>query len=362
MSSEQRSAIASPDRLLVVRLSAMGDIIHGMPAIAALRRAKPDLQIGWLVEERWAELLCARDSQRLAPRSELKPLADWVHVAKFSRWRKALLSAETRREVRSCRGEVRARKYEVALDLQGAIRSALVARSTGAAVRIGSSQPREGPARMFYTHILNVRGTHVIEHALSLASELAGQALEYVQPPFPMDSSIEAWADHQAEMFGGKPLAILNPGAGWGAKCWPEESFGAVARALAAQGMAVVVNHGPGEEALAEQVRSSSGGVAFPLKFSVGELIALTRRARLFIGGDTGPMHLAAALRVPVVALFGPTRPERNGPFGTTNVVLRSPESVNSTTHTDRRDEGLVSIKPQAVIEAADQLLGEKHG
>ncbi len=127
-------------------------------------------------------------------------------------------------------------KYEVALDLQGAIRSALAARSTGAAIRIGSSQPREGPARMFYTHAIDVRGSHVVEHALSLASELAGQALEYVQPPFPVDPAVEAWADHQSEVFGGKPLAILNPGAGWGAKCWPAESFGAVARALAEPG------------------------------------------------------------------------------------------------------------------------------
>jgi heptosyltransferase-1 len=362
MPATYRFANAATDRLLVVRLSAMGDIIHAMPAIAALRRAKPDLQIGWLVEERWAELLCARDAKRLAACSERKPLADWVHVAKFSRWRKALLSRETWREIQSCRREVRARKYQVALDLQGAIRSALAAHSSGAAIRIGASQPREGPARMFYTHAIDVRGTHVIEHALSLASEIAGRTLEYVQPAFPVDPASEGWADHQSEMLGGKPLAILNPGAGWGAKCWPAGSFGAVARALADRGMAVLINHGPGEEALAEAVRSSSGGVAVPLKCSVGELIALTRRARLFIGGDTGPMQLAAALRVPVVALFGPTRPERNGPFGTPNVVLRSPQSVYNTTHTDRRDEGLIAIEPQAVIQAAERMLGEQHG
>jgi heptosyltransferase-1 len=350
-----------PDRVLVVRLSAMGDIIHGMPAIAALRRAKPDLHIGWLVEERWAELLCARTSERLTARSELKPLVDRVHMAKFSNWRKALFSNETWHEIASCRREVRAMKYEVAIDLQGAIRSGLALRSASPAIRIGSSQPREGPARMFYTHAIDVRGAHVVEHALSLASEFAGRTLEYVQPAFPVDPTIEAWANHQSEVFGGKPLAIVNPGAGWGAKCWPSESFGAVARALAERGMGVLINHGPGEEALAVAVRNSSGGVGVPLKCSVGELIALTRRARLFIGGDTGPMHLAAALRVPVVALFGPTRPERNGPFGTPSVVLRSPESVNCTTHTNRRDEGLVSIEPKAVMQAADQLLGEHH-
>lgn len=272
------------------------------------------------------------------------------------------MSRETWSEIGSCRREVRARKYRVALDLQGAMRSALAAHFTGAAIRIGSSQPREAPARMFYTHAIDVRGRHVIEHALSLASQLAGEALQYVQPQFPVDPASEAWAEHQSEIVVGKPLAILNPGAGWGAKCWPPESFGVVARALVERGMAVLVNHGPGEEALADAVRSSSGRVAMPLKCSVGELIALTRRAKLFIGGDTGPMQLAAALGIPVVALFGPTRPERNGPFGTPSVVLRSPQSVNNTTHTDRRDEGLASIKPQAAIQAAERLLGEQYG
>jgi heptosyltransferase-1 len=122
--------------------------------------------------------------------------------------------------------------------------------------------------------------------------------------------------------------------------------------------MAIVINHGPNEESLAESVRMASAGTAIPLRCSVSELIALTRRAHLFIGGDTGPMHLAAALQVPVVALFGPTRPERNGPFGTRSIVLRSPESVHNTSHTDVPDEGLVSIEARSVIEAADQLLG----
>ncbi len=339
----------------------MGDVIHGMPAIAALRRAKPDLEIGWLIEERWAELLCSRDSERLAPRSQFKPLADWVHVANFSVWRRALSSAETWREVRSLFRGICAMKYGLTLDLQGAIRSALAARASGAAIRVGSSQPRESPATMLYTRAIDVTGTHVVEQALSLASAVAGQPLEYVEPAFPLDPGPEAWADDFVVKLDGQPFAILNPGAGWGAKCWPAESFGAVARALMERGLAAVVNHGPGEESLAEAVRQASGGVAVPLQCPFGELIALTRRASLFIGGDTGPMHLAAALRVPVVALFGPTRPERNGPFGTRCVVLRSPESEYNTSHTDRPDEGLVSIPPQAAIEAADQLLGE-HG
>ncbi|HEX8812723.1 MAG TPA: hypothetical protein VF742_12100, partial [Terracidiphilus sp.] len=106
-----------PDRVLVVRLSAMGDIIHGMPSVAALRCAKPELRIGWLIEERWADLLCSRETERMAPRSYLKPLADWVHLANFSRWRHRLTSGETRRQVRSCLGEVREMTYELTIDL-----------------------------------------------------------------------------------------------------------------------------------------------------------------------------------------------------------------------------------------------------
>jgi heptosyltransferase-1 len=348
---------ALPDRILVVRLSAMGDIIHAMPAIAALRHAKPELKIGWLIEGPWIELVCSRESERLAARSQLKPLADWIHVANFASWRRALSSDEKWSEMRTSVRKVRAMQYGLTLDLQGAVRSALAARATGARVRVGSSQPRESPASMYYTRAIDPKGAHVFEHALAIASAVADEPLKYVDPPFPLPVH-EAWAENFVGRFHGKPLAILNPGAGWGAKCWPTELFGAVACALAHRGVAVVVNHGPGEEELAAAVGERKAGAAFPLKCSLSELIALTRRASIFIGGDTGPMHLAAALRVPVVALFGLTRPERNGPFGTRSVVLRSRDSVYNTSHTSRPDNGLVSIEPQAVIEAADQLLG----
>lgn len=359
--TNESSPIPRPERILVVRLSAMGDVIHGMPAIAALRRARPDLKIGWLIEKRWAELLCSRENERVAPSSLLKPLADWVHVANFTNWRRDLSSSETWREMRSCLHEVRAMKYELTLDLQGTMRSALGGRASGARVRVGSSRPREGPASMFYTRAIDPAGPHVVEQALSLASAVAGQSLEYADPPFPLDPLHEAWAGEFVAKLDNRPFAILNPGAGWGTKCWPAESYGAVTRALAERGLPAVVNHGPGEEHLAEAVRKSSDGIAVPLSCSVSELIALTRRAALFVGGDTGPMHLAAALRVPVVALFGPTRPERNGPFATRCVVLRSPDSVNNPSHTNRLDEGLFSIEPRSVIAAANQLLGG-HG
>ena len=352
----------APLRVLVVRLGAMGDVIHGIPAVAALRRERPNLQIGWLIEERWAELLCAHPLERLQPRSELKPLVDWLHFSNFKDWRKDLSSGVTWHDMRTCMREVRAMKYDIALDLQGAIRSAMAARLSGAKTRIGSAEPREGPARLLYTHPVATQGAHVIEHALSLASAVAGDDLAYEPPAFPQDPATESWADRFHSSIGWKPLAIVNPGAGWGAKCWPVESYGAVAKALAERGMAVVVNYGPEEEPLAQSVRDASGGSAHLMKCSVGELIALTRRASLFVGGDTGPMHLAAALGVPVVALFGPTRPERNGPYATRAIVLRSRDSLDNSSHTNLPDEGLQSIEPQHVIAAADELTKEQNG
>ena len=352
---------ARPLRVLVVRLSAMGDVIHGMPAIAALRRERPNLQIGWLVEQRWMELLCAHPPERLQPRSELKPLVDWVHVSDFKEWRKGLSSGTTWLEMRSCMHEVRAMGYHIALDLQGAIRSAMAARLSGAKSRVGSAEPREAPARRFYTTIVPAQGAHVVEQTLSLASVVAGAELTYEPPLFPQDPATEAWADRFCTSSGFAPLAILNPGAGWGAKCWPAESYGAVAKALADRGMAVMVNYGPEEESLAVSVREASEQTARPVKCSVSQLIALTRRSSLFVGGDTGPMHLAAALGVPVVALFGPTRPDRNGPFATRSIVLRNPDSVDNRSHVDDPDAGLQSIEPDRVIAAVDELLKEPN-
>ncbi len=129
-------------------------------------------------------------------------------------------------------------------------------------------------------------------------------------------------------------------------------------RALAADGLRTLVNHGPGEEALAQEVVAASGGAAQALSCSVSELIALTRRARLFLGGDTGPMHLAAALGVPVVAVFGPTDPARNGPFGTSNVVLRSAASRTSYAHRAQMDPGMLDVRTEEVVAAARSFSG----
>ena len=340
-------------RLLVVRLSAMGDIIHTLPAVAALRAASPHLTIGWIVEERWVELLCSLRYPRSGARSPQKPLVDRIHSVNTPEWRRSLFSLKTWHHMASGLSDLRGVEYEAAIDFQGAVRSALLARWSGANVIYGDAQPRENAASMWYTRPVITRGVHVIEQALSLAH--AVQTSRCVPPvQFPVDPHAENKIIPIAQAG---EFVILNPGAGWGAKQWPTDRYGSVARELARDGLRSIVNYGPGEEHLAAAVESASDGSAQPISCSISELIALTRRARLFIGGDTGPMHLAAALKIPVVALFGPTNPARNGPFGVASVVLRSPISLTSHARRTEPEPGLLEITVDDVVAGARQLL-----
>lgn len=348
------------DRLLVVRLSAMGDVIHTLPAVYALRLAFPRAFIGWQIESRWAELLCSPGSPRRGPRSSQRPLVDEVHPVNLKAWGKSLFSIPTFQGIATVWNDVRSAYYDVAVDLQGAMRSAVLARWSGARVVYGASEPREAPASLWYTRKAVAQGRHVIEQNLSLAEAIIGRRMKLstdASCPLPRDPEAEARVAKNLAQQGIGDFAILNPGAGWGAKRWPAERYGEVAHRLARAGICPLINCGPGEEELFRAVLAASGGTAKPASGSITELIALTRRARLFIGGDTGPMHLAAALRVPVVAIFGPTDPARNGPYGTRSIVLRSPESL--TTHARRvePDEAMLAIGSDAVIAAAEKLL-----
>jgi heptosyltransferase I len=352
------------ERLLIVRLSAMGDVIHTLPAAQALREAFPQAMIGWLVEERWAELLCAPGAPQRGPTSRQRPLADWVHVVNLKAWRKSLLTVHTFEQIARVWNDVRGAHYDIAIDLQGAIRSAVLARWSGARVVYGAAEPRESPASLWYMRRVVARGAHVIEQNISLVDAIAGTKLRVPRAELPHDCEAERLIDQYMSEAGDGDFAILNPGAGWGAKRWPAERYGYVAQALARDNVRTIINYGPGEEALAQEAEAASGGTARTIKCSITELIALTRRAKLFVGGDTGPMHLAAALQVPVVAIFGPTDPARNGPYGTRSIVLRNP--VSTTSHARRReaDEGLLEISVDAVVDAARSLLagGESGG
>jgi heptosyltransferase-1 len=351
------SSSSTIERLLIVRLSSMGDVIHTLPAAYGLREAYPNATIGWLIEERWAELLCAPGAPRRGPRSPQRPLADWVHAVNLSGWPKSLGTIATLQQVATAWNDVRAARYEIAVDLQGAIRSALLARWSGAKAVYGAAEPRESPASMLYTREAVARGSHVIEQNVSVAEAVAKRKMKIPRVELPRDPATEARIDARLSEQGISDFVILNPGAGWGAKRWPADRYGEVAGKLASEGLRSIVNYGPGEESLAREVETASAGAAAGMKCSITELIALTRRARLFVGGDTGPMHLAAALGIPVAAMFGPTDPARNGPYGTHSIVLRSPASSTSHVRRSQPDEGLLEITTGAVVAAARELL-----
>jgi heptosyltransferase I len=349
-------------RLLIVRLSSMGDVIHTLPAAQALRAAFPDSTIGWLIEERWAELLCAPGAPLRGPRSAQRPLIDWVHTVNLVGWRKSLFSLHTVQNVAKAWNDIRAAHYDAAVDLQGAMRSALLAGWSGARVVYGAAEPRESPASLWYTRQALTRGLHVIEQNLSIAeavmeSKTVAQNTKAPRVELPRDPVAEARINQRLAEKNISAFAILNPGAGWGAKRWPAERYGQVASELANLGLRTILNYGPGEQELAQAAQSASGGTAESMNCTITGLIALTRRARLFIGGDTGPLHLAAALGVPTVALFGPTDPARNGPYATRTIVLRNPSSATTHARRSQPDTGLLEISTDAVFAAARQLL-----
>jgi lipopolysaccharide heptosyltransferase I len=356
-------ALASPQTgassfasLVIVRLSAMGDVIHTLPAAAALRQALPHATLGWLIEERWAELLCTPRYPRSGPRSPQRPLIDRVHSVNTSEWRRAPFSFNTWMQMAVGLSQLRGTHYDAVIDFQGAVRSALLARWSGAPMVFGNAQPREHAASMLYTRkMMTTDRAHVVEQALEMARSIA--------PALTTESDFDLPVDPEAEIkivsltADWKKFAILNPGAGWGAKRWPPERYGKLAKQLAQDGFTPLVNYGPGEDSLAEAVERASDGVAKRVTCSISELIALTRRAAVFIGGDTGPLHLAAALKIPVVAIFGPTNPARNGPFGTRSVVLRSKNSVTDHSRYLEPEQGLLEITVDEVIAATRKLL-----
>ncbi|HXG56289.1 MAG TPA: glycosyltransferase family 9 protein [Vicinamibacterales bacterium] len=292
---------------LIVRLGALGDIVHAIPAAAALRRAFPGARIDWLVDRRHRELL------------DLVPVIDRVEVLETS----------------SVRGwmdvvrRLRATTYDAALDLQGLLKSAVLARASGAARVVGFSlwHLREKSASPFYSESVETRSTssplggHVIRKNLGLlrAFDIIDERIEV--PLSPVQS---AAADIVREAAAGAPVALINPGAAWPNKRWSAERLGETAAFLReVRGYAPFVLWGPGEEARARAVvdRSSNAARMAPAT-RLSDLVALCREAALMISGDTGPLHIASAVGTPIVSIFGPTDPDRNGPWSEADVSI----------------------------------------
>ena len=346
----------------MVRLGAMGDVLHALPAVTALRRAHPSWTIDWVIEPAWQPLLTAASGCPPEPLSAAQPLVNRIYLAPVKAWARKPLSGNTIGAIADLRRILKAPGYSAVLDFQGAVRSALIARSARSQRVIGEADPREWAAKWFFSERVATQGRHVIEQDIELAAAVAGDDLPFVPSALPVDATAESWCDRLLAPFQGQPLALLKPGAGWGAKRWPVERYAAVAAALAQRGFCVLANAGPGEEPLAESIAAHSAGAATPVCCSLAQLVALTRRTALAIGGDTGPIHLACALGRPVVGIYGPTDPARNGPYGTRFRVLRNPLSQRNHARRHEPEAGLLTITPEDVLKAVDEVLAEEGG
>ncbi len=344
-------------RFLLLRLSSLGDIVHALPAVAALRAAFPQARLDWVVESRWREVI------------ELNPDVSNVLAVDTHAWRRAPLAARTWRSLAALRQTLRQACYDVAIDLQGLYKSAVLAWLSGAPKRVGFAKgcAKEPGAALFYTEcVLPPANTHVIEMNLALA-KAAGAREGPWQFPLPTrpeeEAEVERWLASQHL----RDFVVLSPGGGWPSKCWPVERYAAVHNILARErGWRTVLNTGPGEEALANQFLAEAR-VTRPVLFSqsLRHLLALVRRARLLISGDSGPLHLAAAVGTPVVGLYGPTDPVRNGPPSppARAVVLHHRQTPSNTYKHDRKPSpAMLGITVEEVVAAVNQVMESSRG
>jgi heptosyltransferase I len=341
------------ERFLIVRLGALGDIVHAIPVAAALRRAYPAARIDWLVSAKHRELL------------DLVPVIDRRLVVND---RAAVRSAPGGASLWEAVRELRRARYDAAIDLQGLLKSAVLSRASGAGRVVGfaASYLRERLARLFYSEVydpgcngpFDPRETrHVVEINLGLLQPfgIAPGAAEF--PIEPVDS---AAARDMRQQAGGR-YALLNPGAAWPNKRWPPPRLGAIAAGLRHRhGLMSVVLWGPGEEPLAREVVAAAGGAALlSPKTSIADVVALVRGAAVMLSGDTGPTHIAAAVGTPLVGLYGPTRARRNGPWAPADITI-SRETICRCHHLRRcrlETMCLLDIQVDEVASAIDRRL-----
>jgi heptosyltransferase I len=353
--------------VLIVRIGAMGDVLHAMPAVTSLRELHPEWRIGWAIEPVWRELLQAESAchgvpWRFSGRDSRRPLVDLWSPVPTREWKRRPFSLSTLQDITGLRRELRGDHYDICVDMQGSIRSAIVGRMAGAGVFAGAAKPREAPAAWLYERKISLSTTHVVEQGCELLGAAMGETLRPAKVKLPVDRAAEQWCD--ALLAGaGERFALIAPTAGWGAKQWPAERYGAVAVELGRAGFRTLVNAVSLEDKAGRRVVEASGGAAMLVPCSVGPMIALVRRAGVVIAGDTGPLHLAAALERPVVGLFGPTDPARSGPYGTNARILRHGSSQVDHSRHPETEKGLMQITVDEVVEAALELLrGERYG
>jgi len=347
-----------PDRILLLRLSSIGDVIHAIPAFQALREALPSAEIGWAVEHLAAPLV-----RRL-------PGLDHVHQLDVQYWRSALLSPATWRAGRAALREIKDRDYDLAIDLQGLWKSAALARLSGAhALGMATPDLREPGARhLYHSQAAPTNGpVHVTERAMRLAATACPEVSGPPQwPRIDNDEDARAVTQRLAALGTRSPV-LIHSAANWSSKRYPVPSWAAVGRGIHdATGHSVLWLRGPGERDHAVRLAELAGpGNHACFQTELPELAALMRQAAVVVGGDSAPLHLAVACGAPVVALFGPTDPARLGPMDPADhVVVRRLDC----SHCHRRtcplgtNECLDSIGPDEIVRAVIARLENREG
>jgi heptosyltransferase-1 len=341
-------------RVVLVRLSALGDIVHTWPLAAALRSAAPDLRLTWVVEE------------PLRPMVEGHPAVDEALVVRTRSWRTAPWTAATRAEIREFQDALRRTRADLVLDAQGVAKSAVIVHWSRARDRIGLARPwrRELLAGLVYTGTLagSVQRRHVVATNLELVRAVG--ATPPAEPPAPDGRWLLDKAASQAPQAPGTgPCCVILPGAGRHSKVVPVPTLAAAARSLLRTGLHVVVAWGPGERQRATAVaETAGGGVALAPPTGLLELTHLLGSADLVVGGDTGPIHLAASLGTPTVGVYIATDPERNGPLGDAVRVVSAARSNGARPTGSSWARQVRTVGADEIVAAARELLGEGPG
>lgn len=343
-------------RFLVIRLSSIGDIVHALPAVAALGETFPDAKIHWAIETRHASLL------------DGNPYVHRVVRLDTLGWRKNLLSARTIEEFARGIWALREVEFEAAIDFQGLYKSALTAWLSRSGERVGFAEHwlRELSAGVFYTQRVAPRGSkHVIEMYLALVKRLGARLVGSAdwQFPLPRTEADERDVEQRLAALEAKEFIVINPGGGWRTKCWAPDNYAELIRRLEPElPWKFLLTGSPEEEELIQDILHRTAlrrASYFPS--TIVQFIALLRRAKLFVGGDTGPLHLAAALGTPIVAIYGPTDPVRNGPFSPADITLWNHSPVDHTRRT-KSPAFLSGISVDSVIAAIRQRLMRAYG
>lgn len=331
-------------KILIVRLGSLGDVVHAIPAQQFLGIQFPQAEIHWLTAPPYAGLL------------RQVPGVSKVRLADTKGWRKRVSSlARIRRLVQELRGE----QYDAVFDFQGLVKSALLSRLAGADCVAGfsKSQVREKLAYYFYTKPVQIEKgqRHQIEVNLDLVNPPIHQGSASAAIPLRIPDRANAYLDEQFDQLGISNPVLLNPGAGWPTKMWPVERYAQLADLIEKNlNIPVLFTYGPNEEDLIQKAGQALVGrqrlKSFPT--SILELGALCRRSRLMVAGDTGPMHLAVALRTPVVALIGPGYAWRTGPFNPNDKVVRHERSCPHPYKRSCRDHFCMDISVERVYQS----------